>query len=202
MKRILTVLAVLMMMAGDVWGQTPDREGYLDLRIGGVFADQNSPEAGTNHLSVGVGFGGYFGDGPISKLVSLNFAFDYQPLSKDDFYVPQFGDMVRVREHGFLLSPTIGFDLVQTDTANITVSTGITASGYRQTFSLRNRGDRWENVCHLNAFRNDCSSQWDLLANYGLGARLFFTEDIYLGAVYTKYSNKRNQLLATLGAVF
>lgn len=203
MKKILAVLAVAMVMVtGNVWAQTSYGTSYVDLRVGGVFADKSSPEAGTNHLSVGVGFGGHLGDSFVSRLVSLNFSFDYLPLSRDDFYVAQFRDMVRVREHGFLLSPAIGFDLVRTNRANITVSTGVTASGYWQTFSLRDRWDRWENVCHLNAFRSDCHSQWDLLINYGLGTRMFFTENTYLGAVYTRYSNKKNQLLATLGGAF
>ena len=161
---VLLVLGGLVLLESSAGAQA-----LVDFRVGGLFSTTNQPENKIDNVSVGLKI-----TGPLGKVGNASLVVDYVPISKEDFHVPAIGDFVRVREHGVLISPAVGFYVVKTKKGLIGLNLGITVLGKWQTLSFRSRYNQWQNVCYLSAFDEFCTNSLSLVGSYGGGFRYVF----------------------------
>lgn len=202
MKKLLVLMSVVF-CANLAWAQDAEKYGgRIDFRIGGLFS--SDPE-GINHFSVGFKAGGNLGKSLVANRFSWNFAFDYSPIFRGDYYHPELGQ-IRFAEYGFLFSPSLGFDVVRTKRFNAGVHGGLAAVGRRQTVSLMTMDyygyTYWENICRYDIFPGACSFDWKILGSYGAEMRYFITEIFYFGADIERYADKQNHFVGMVGVVF
>ena len=207
MKKTLLMATVLVMVSSSVLAQE-DRIGLADFRIGGIGLVDKNPTTGLDQLSVGFKVGGYpvenSLDNPLGRRIAVYFAFDYLPVSRKDLYFPEFSDIVRFRQHGFLLTPGMSLDVVQSYKLDLSINLGLTFSADWKTVSLRNKYDEWENVCRFNIYRDSCSLGWESMGTMGAGIRYFPVGrgNLYLGMDANYYQIRKKQFLFTLGRRF
>jgi hypothetical protein len=205
MKRTVLILTVLF-AAGPLWASDKDSSGSsLELRLGAVFSDRGGDRFRTTQFSVGGKVAGRLGRKGFSRRLSVGAAFDYQPVSAEDFYFEEFGGTARARQHNLLVSPRLGVDLVQSERFDLTVFGGGTLDVNWQRFELQNYLEEWNNVCrYYEGLDNVCTTDYSFVGHFGAGVRYFPISDqkFYVGLDYTRFTNRKNQLLGTVGFVF
>ncbi|KKT82780.1 MAG: hypothetical protein A3B99_02700 [Candidatus Yanofskybacteria bacterium RIFCSPHIGHO2_02_FULL_44_12b] len=204
MKRVIGFAILLTSFAVPAWAQDQgDRSGKAEARVGGIFNSNAAVSGNEGNFSVGFKVGDHLGRGSVTKKLSLDFAFDYVSVSKEEVFIDYIG-VARVNKHGLYFSPSMGLDVIKNRRVNLYLNGGFTLYGQVQTISLRGYYNQWQNVCRYYYFYNSCQTDWDLLGNYGLGLNYFPSANhpIYMGISYLRFTNRKNHLAGTFGVVF
>lgn len=178
--------------------------GTLDLRVGALWPGRETPYAeAKTRFDIGMRVAPYLGQGRVTHRFSAQFAFDYIPVSRFDYFDPVLG-AARLRESIVAFGPALGIDIVQTPQVDITVRYGAAALANLTTLELRNVYGSWEDVCHLEGFRGACPSRWNFVGNAGTSLRVFPKKDfpLYFGVDYTRNAGIKNQLVGIIGLAF
>jgi len=177
----------------------------MDLRIGALWPGRETPYAeAKTRFDFGVRIAPYLGQGRVTHRLSAQFAFDYIPVSRFDYYDPVLGSDARLRESIVAFGPALGFDIVQTPQVDLTVRYGGTALANLTRLELPDVYDDWEDVCHLAAFESACPSRWNFVGSAGASLRVFPKKDfpLYFGVDYTRHAGIKNQLVGIIGLAF
>lgn len=203
MKKFALLPVLLLTAVSASASEKEDKSGQVELRLGTVFTDRYDDGYRETQFSVGGKVAGYLGKKGFGRRLSAGVAFDYQPVSSDSFYFEELGEDARIRQHNLLVSPRLGVDVIQTSSFDLTVFGGGTWVVDWQDFSLRNYLGEWNNLCRYYQI-DYCSSEHDFVGHYGAGFRYFPNEDFpfYLGVDYTRFTNRKNQVVGTVGIAF
>jgi hypothetical protein len=177
----------------------------LDFRVGALWPGRETAFAeAKTRFDFGVRVAPYLGQGRVTHRLSLQFAFDYIPVSRFDYFDPVLGSDARLRESIVAFGPALGFDIVQTPQVDITVRYGAAALANLTRLELPDVYGNWEDVCHLEAFEGACPSRWNFVGNAGTSLRIFPKKDfpLYFGVDYTRYAGIKNQLVGIIGLGF
>jgi len=179
--------------------------GTTDLRIGALWPGRETPYAeAKTRFDFGMRIAPYLGQGRVTHRLSLQFSFDYIPVSRFDYYDPVLGSDARLRESIAAFGPALGFDIVQTPQVDLTVRYGGTALANLTRLELPDVYGDWEDVCHLAAFEGACPSRWNFVGSAGASLRIFPKKDfpLYFGVDYTRHAAIKNQLVGIIGLAF
>jgi hypothetical protein len=211
MRRVAQALGVAILLAAAAplgWAQPgsgfvkESARGTVDLRVGALWPGRETPYAeAKTRFDIGMRVAPYLGQGRVTHRLSAQFAFDYIPVSRFDYFDPVLGSDARLRESIVAFGPALGIDIVQTPQVDITVRYGAAALANLTTLELRDVYGNWEDVCHLEAFRGACPSRWNFVGNAGASLRVFPKKDfpLYFGVDYTRNAGIKNQLVGIIG---
>lgn len=115
----------------------------------------------------------------------------------------------RTRERLYLVNFAVGLDAVQSDRGTITVHGGgalsrdhLVLQGFSQFGGSLGTGG-YVDACSY--YRDACSSNWNLLGNYGVAGRFSPIESwtgFFVGADFTRFAGAKNQFVITTGIAF
>lgn len=203
-RMVLALVTLSILCAAPAVAQlrSGSANGLFEFRVGGFFSTNNFPKKNYSYASLGVKVAGYLNRESVLR-PNLQLAFDYLPVSRQDYYNFELKSPARIREHLFIANPGIGLD-VQGSGFVLAFHYGLAAVGKWTSLALLDRYDRYENVCSLQAFSTSCPLAWNFLGNGGGGVRAFPLRNnpFYLGIDYTRYAGRKNQLVGTIGAIF
>lgn len=177
----------------------------IDLRLGALWQQgMGLVDHKSTRFAVGGRFFAYLGKKSLLHRLSAQVAVDYVPLWSTKYYDEWLGSVVKLSEHILVLNPRLGFDVVQTSQFDFTVHYGSAGYANRNRIALPNIYGEFEDVCYLDALEGACPSDWRFLGNAGAGFRVFPKKGLpfYIGADYTRYGGRKNQLVGTVGLSF
>jgi len=211
MRKLIPTAILLSAMPALCWAQRGpefDKESAratLDFRVGALWPGRETAFAeAKTRFDFGMRIAPYLGQGRVTHRLSLQFSFDYIPVSRFDYFDPVLGSDARLRESIVAFGPALGFDIVQTPQVDITVRYGAAALANLTRLELPDVYGNWEDVCHLEAFEGACPSRWNFVGNAGTSLRIFPKKDfpLYFGVDYTRYAGIKNQLVGIIGLGF
>jgi hypothetical protein len=211
MLRIITVVTLLLTVASgreaaaQLTGFERSGRGSVELRLGAHWK-QGLRQQELEETKFSGGFRGIYHpiDRPGIRRLSVQFAFDYVPVSTIEYFDQQLGSPARFRDEILIVNPTLGFDVVQSPRVDLVVRYGGALTGNRTRFELPNFLGQYQDVCRFQGFEDLCPSRWNFLGNAGAGARFYPSRwgNFFFGADFTRYAFSRNQLVGTLGWAF
>ena len=211
MRKLIPTAILLSAMPALCWAQRGpefDKESAratLDFRVGALWPGRETPYAeAKTRFDFGMRVAPYLGQGRVTHRFSLQFSFDYIPVSRFDYFDPVLGSDARLRESIVAFGPALGFDIVQTPQVDITVRYGAAALANLTRLELPDVYGNWEDVCHLEAFEGACPSRWNFVGNAGTSLRIFPKKNfpLYFGVDYTRNAGIKNQLVGIIGLGF
>lgn len=179
--------------------------GSVELRLGAHWK-QGLRQQELEETKFSGGFRGIYH--PIDRVgirrLSVQFAFDYVPVSTIEFFDQQLGSPARFRDEILIINPALGLDVVQSPHVDLVVRYGGAVVGNRTRFELPNFFGQFQDVCGFQDFEGLCPSRWNFLGNAGVGVRFYPSRwgNFFFGADFTRYAFSRNQLVGTLGWSF
>lgn len=211
MRKLIPTAILLSAMPALCWAQRGpefDKESAratLDFRVGALWPGREAAYAeAKTRFDFGMRIAPYLGQGRVTHRLSLQFAFDYIPVSRFDYFDPVLGSDARLRESILVFGPALGLDIVQTPQVDITVRYGAAALANLTRLELPDVYGNWEDVCHLEAFEGACPSRWNFVGNAGTSLRIFPKKNfpLYFGVDYTRNAGIKNQLVGIIGLGF